>query len=70
MSVEIPTLYTVQQFSEKHPFITTGGLRYQIFNSEENGLEKSGAIIHVGRRVLIDEGKYFKWIGAKNERTN
>lgn len=55
-------LLTVSQFAEKHPFVTQGGLRFQIFKAKENGLEKSGALVRLGRRVLIDEAKYFYWI--------
>ena len=57
-----PILLTVIQFSAKHSFVTPGGLRFQIFNAAENGLEKSGAIMRIGRRVLINEEKYFSWI--------
>ena len=55
-------LYTVAQFSERHPFATQGALRYQIFQRQENGLESSGALIRVGRKRLIDEEKYFQWM--------
>ena len=27
-----------------------------------NGLIESGAIIRIGRRVLIDEAKFFDWV--------
>jgi hypothetical protein len=64
-----PTLLTVNQFSAKHSFVTPGGLRFQIFNAKENGLEKTGAVIRIGRRVLIDEEKYFGWIeGQQNKK--
>ena len=56
------TLYTVTKFSQRHSFITEGGLRFQIFNAKENGLEKAGAIIRIGRRVLVNEKNYFSWI--------
>ena len=59
------TLYTVAQFSERHPFISQGGLRFQIFNSKENDLEKSGALVRLGKRVLINESKYFDWIDSQ-----
>ncbi len=56
-------LYTVSKFIKRHnDFLTEGGLRFQVFNEEQNGLAESGAIIRVGRRVLINEVKYFKWI--------
>lgn len=55
----IPTLLTVKQFCEKHPAFPEGGVRHQIFHEEENGLAEAGAIIRVGRKVLINEEKYF-----------
>ena len=59
-----PTLSTVQQFCEKHPFISQGGLRFQIFNAQQNGLSAHGAIIRLGRKVLIDESRYFDWVDS------
>ena len=64
------TLLTVNQFTERHPFATQGGLRFQIFNAKENGLEKSGALVRLGRRVLIDEAKYFDWIENQQKVTD
>ena len=58
---------TVQQFTVKHPAFTLGGLRNQIFNEATNGLAKSGAIVRNGRRVLINEPKYFNWLEAQNK---
>jgi|SaaInlStandDraft_6_1057023.scaffolds.fasta_scaffold504795_1 hypothetical protein len=63
-----PVLLTVIQFSAKHLFVTPGGLRFQIFNANENGLEKSGAIVRIGRRVLINEEKYFAWIESQQKK--
>jgi hypothetical protein len=63
-----PILSTVPQFCTKHPFITQGGLRFQIFNEENNGLAESGAIVRIGRRVLINEPKYFGWIESVQKR--
>ncbi|MDP3876032.1 MAG: hypothetical protein Q8Q50_03535 [Methylobacter sp.] len=61
-----PTLSTVKQFSEKHPAFPIGGLRHRIFNEETNGLKKSGVIIRNGRRVLINEEKFFLWLEDQN----
>ena len=60
--MDAPTLLTVAQFSQKHPAFPNGGLRYRIFNEHQNGLAESGAIIRNGRRVLIDEAKFFDWV--------
>ena len=58
-----PNLETVRTLARKYPdVITEGGLRWEIFNSEENGLKKSGAILRRGRKILIDADKYFAWI--------
>jgi hypothetical protein len=34
-------------------------------HKKSNGLETAGAIVRLGRRVLIDEGNYFSWIESK-----
>ena len=57
---------TVNQFIDKHPAFTTGGLRALIFNEHKNNLAESGAIVRIGRKVLINEEKFFGWIEAQN----
>jgi len=61
---------TVQQFTKKHPAFTTGGLRSLIFQEHTNGLAKSGAIVRIGRKVLISEEKFFGWVSAQNQRAS
>ena len=63
-----PKLLTVNQFIEEHNFTTHGGLRYLIFNAKENGLEK--AIARIGRKILIDEAKFFEWVNEQNGGSN
>jgi hypothetical protein len=58
---------TVSQLCEKHKAFTTGGIRALIFNENSNGLKKSGAVRRLGRKVLIDESKFFDWIEAQNQ---
>lgn len=63
-------LLTVRQFSEKHPAFSQGSLRNLIFNAspkytsrgqvDGNGLKV--ALVRVGRKILIDEEKFFSWI--------
>ncbi len=62
------TLLTVNQFAAKHPAFSVGGLRWQIFNSARNGLDEAGSIVRLGKRVLIDQVKYFQWIDSQQER--
>jgi hypothetical protein len=58
---------TVNQFTEKHAAFTKGGLRALIFNENTNGLKQSGAIVRIGRKVLISEEKFFGWVEAQNQ---
>lgn len=62
-----PILLTVKQFTEKHPAFPIGGIRHRIFYEEANGLRKAGAIIRNGRRVLINEEKFFIWLEDQNQ---
>ena len=66
-SVPPRPLLTVNQFADKHPAFSVGGLRWQIFNAVNNGLGESQAIIRLGKRVLIDEDYYFKWVYAQQK---
>lgn len=58
---------TVNQLCENHKAFKTGGIRALIFNENTNGLAKSGAIVRIGRKVLIDEAKFFAWIELQNK---
>lgn len=59
-------LKTVKQFCADNEAFPEGGVRWQIFNEKQNGLAESGAVIRMGRRVLIDENKWHAWIVAQN----
>jgi hypothetical protein len=60
------SVLSVRQFAAKHPAFSEGGLRWLIFQAKNrpgfkgNGLDV--AIVRVGRRVLIDERKFFEWL--------
>lgn len=70
-------LKTVNQFSEAHPAFTPAALRALVFKANPrithegqvagNGLIEAGAIIRLGRRVLIDEGKFFAWVTQQQD---
>jgi hypothetical protein len=74
-------LYTVPNFADKHrTFLTQAALRDQILKAaarvnsrgektETNGLAEAGAILRVGRRVLIDEERYFAWLDSRQSNT-
>ena len=71
------TLSTVRQFSEKNPAFSQGSIRNLIHLSTErysskgkipdNGLDT--ALVRIGRKVLIDDQKFFLWIDAQNRVT-
>ena len=56
-----PQYLTVNQFTEKHPAFTVGGLRSAIFWKGDE-LEKAGAIARLGRRVLINESVFLQLV--------
>jgi hypothetical protein len=58
----IPNLFTIKQFIQRHPAFTEGGLRDRIFHADGNGMKDVGVIIKNGRRVLINEDKFFVWL--------
>ena len=57
-------LIPVSDWENYHAWPPIGGLRYLIFNSKSNGINK--AIRRVGRRVLIDETAFFQWVEESN----
>jgi hypothetical protein len=67
---QIPTLLTVRQFSDKYPAFPQGSLRNLIFLSEDREISKGTikgngldmALVRIGRKLLIDEAKFFQWI--------
>lgn len=62
-----PTMYsTVKEFAKKYSsMVTMGGLRHTIFYADTNGAKCF--IRKVGRRILINEQKYFAWIESQNK---
>ncbi len=56
------TFVSVKQLADRQPALTTNGIRHVIFNKEKNGLDKSGAICRIGKKLLIDEAKFIEWI--------
>lgn len=61
-------LVTVKQFVEANPAFTIGGMRHLIF-AVKHELEKAGAIVHFGRRLLIDESVFIEYVRNGGTRT-
>jgi hypothetical protein len=55
-----PTLIPVPKWNNHHEWPPPGGLRHLIFYAKTNGFDR--VIRRVGRRVLIDEEKFFQWV--------
>ncbi len=60
----MPNITTVSKIVEKHDGLTEGGVRWDIFNEDKNGLAETGAILRKGRRVRIVEELYLAWHGV------
>ncbi len=72
-------LFQIDQFAARRAAWTQPALRNLILNSADrlnsrgerilgNGLAEAGAIVRVGRRVLIDENAFFRWLAAQQKR--
>ena len=71
-----PSYKTVEQFSINNPCFTPSALRNLIFKADQrqstngviagNGLLEVGAIVRVGRKVLINEDRFYQWIESQN----
>ncbi len=64
--MEQSQFFTVEQFSKKYSAFSPASLRWLLFNRARNGLD--AAVVQLGRRVLIDEAKFFQWVEAQNGR--
>lgn len=73
MSAELPhqsqrVLLSVRQLAERHPAFTEPALRSLIFkvsrrrSAVPHGDALEAALRRVGRRVLIDEGRFLEWV--------
>lgn len=57
-------LATKKQFIAAYPAFTMGGINALIFNRRQNGLEESGSILRLGRKLLIDIDLFFSWLDS------
>lgn len=67
-----PVLKTVEQFSSDNPAFSQASLRNLIFKAQArhsskglvkgNGLIEAGVLKRLGRKVLIDEIKFYQWV--------
>jgi len=72
----IPVLTPVRDFATKHPAFTEAALRAIIFDADDRpstagtipGNGFAPAIIRIGRRVLIDEHRFFDIVRQKQSQ--
>jgi hypothetical protein len=59
----------LRQFVERHinEGWTEAALRWLVFQAKANGLEESGAILRVGRRIFIDEALFYAWLRGQRQ---
>ena len=73
------TLLTIKDFHDKHNSFPVGGLRHLIFYSQPrinsrgetvpgNGMDEFDVIVRLGRKVLIDEDKFFAWLDSQQTK--
>ena len=68
-----PNLRTIKQFARQHPAFSESGLRNLVFMAEKRHTNKGttlgnglgAALVRIGRRVLIDEQKFFEWVESQ-----
>lgn len=59
-------MLTIKQFAEKNPWPNETTMRNLFYKRRENGLEQ--AFVRIGRRIIVDEGKFFELIRAKKDK--
>lgn len=59
-------LIPLTDWPNHHPWPPLGGLRHLVFFAKANGFDQ--CIRRVGRRVLIDEARFFAWVDEQNGR--
>lgn len=58
-------LIPVKDWNQYHVWPPVGGLRHLIFHAKRNGFH--AVIRRVGRRVLINEREFFRWVEYNDE---
>ena len=56
-------LIPLTRWSSFHSWPQVGGLRHLVFYEKTNGF--GSCLVRVGRRVLIDEARFFEWVDSQ-----
>ena len=65
MASETTQFLSVPATAKKYPAFSEGGLRWLLFNREQNGFNR--CVVRIGRRVLIDEAELVAWLRDQRE---
>lgn len=60
-------LITIDALAKRGPF-SESSLRWMVFQEASNGLRDTGAVIRLGRRVLIDIDRFDDWLTQHESR--
>ena len=66
-NAEIKSLIPIPRWNEKHQYPSERQLRWLVFS---NPNEFCRCVVRVGRRVLIDEIEFFRWIEKQSISKN
>lgn len=58
---------TVQQYVDAHPYYSMASFRWILFSRHTNGLAKAGAVIKIGKKILIDSDRVAAWEDSQRE---
>lgn len=61
-------LIPIPKWNDFHIWPPIGGLRHLVFYEKTNGF--SDCLVRVGRRVLIDEDKFFEWASKDKKQAS
>ena len=64
--IPLRKLIPVTKWNDYHPWPPVAGMRHLIFHKEQNGF--AICVYKVGRSVLIDEDKFFRWVDSYRVR--
>ncbi len=67
--MKLTTIAKLARNSESRVERSEAALRADIRDANINGLAASGAIVYIGRRVFLDEGKYWAWFESRAKRS-
>jgi hypothetical protein len=61
-------MVSVEHFPLIEPAFTPASLRWHLFHRERNGLSASGAVVQIGRRLLLRPNLFRVWAQSYNSQ--